>query len=404
LAGACMALTRSRCSGWQRSSIGHMMPARRQEIGRAHTQPQPWALLVERSENVMLVSAGRRASACYGQESAAPFFDGVVQSPDGMMLSLVPEGLRPQAATVLWAPQWQAPISAPCDRHSCSRRQYRQDHLFFDCRWPGAGDHVWAQRASGATRAAILLFAPCPRSRDLCLRAGRLAGLPTRGDRFVSLFRWCSVARAAIVGCSLPALRPDRLCEFSRAATDACLGSTPLRTAHPGVTAAGSVASRRLDLINETSSFQTSIVYSHHRRNHHAKASHTVQGHAHLDEDRCCHLPHVYPHRQSAHSFLSTRQEAIALAKGAVGYYVSRPSKTCMSTCRSTVAFAMHLGAGRTKGSYSQCPQAAIDTFKTLKPLTETGKTLNTTEKLQTLSRHWQEVKRRGVSQRRRKA
>src|SRR2546425_520511 len=30
---------------------------------------------------------------------AALFFDGVVKSPDGMMLSLVPEGLRPQAAT-----------------------------------------------------------------------------------------------------------------------------------------------------------------------------------------------------------------------------------------------------------------------------------------------------------------
>jgi len=65
-----------------------------------NTQPQPWAVLVERIENVMQVTAADVLPLpAMARNPAAPFFDGVVQSPDGMMLSLLPEGLRPQATT-----------------------------------------------------------------------------------------------------------------------------------------------------------------------------------------------------------------------------------------------------------------------------------------------------------------
>jgi len=65
-----------------------------------NTQPQPWALLVERLESVMQVTAADVLPLpAMARNPAAPFFDGVVQSPDGMMLSLAPEGLHPQAAT-----------------------------------------------------------------------------------------------------------------------------------------------------------------------------------------------------------------------------------------------------------------------------------------------------------------
>jgi purine-binding chemotaxis protein CheW len=65
-----------------------------------NTQPQPWALLVERIESVMQVSAADVLPLpALARNPAAPFFDGVVKSPDGMMLSLVPEGLRPHAVT-----------------------------------------------------------------------------------------------------------------------------------------------------------------------------------------------------------------------------------------------------------------------------------------------------------------
>jgi purine-binding chemotaxis protein CheW len=64
-----------------------------------NTQPQPWALLVVRLESVMQVSTADVVPLpAIARNPAAPFFDGVVKSPDGMMLSLVPEGLRPQAA------------------------------------------------------------------------------------------------------------------------------------------------------------------------------------------------------------------------------------------------------------------------------------------------------------------
>ena len=100
--------------GWYMSSAGKIPVLglaaqlhRPYEAGQAtgkivvlNTQPQPWALLVERLESVMQVStADVLPLPALVRNPAAPFFDGVVQSTDGMMLSLVPEGLCPQAAT-----------------------------------------------------------------------------------------------------------------------------------------------------------------------------------------------------------------------------------------------------------------------------------------------------------------
>ena len=100
--------------GWYMSSAGKIPVLglaaqlhRPYEAGQAkgkivvlNTQPQPWALLVERLESVLQVSAADVVPLpALARNPAAPFFDGVVQTPDGMMLSLVPEGLCPQAAT-----------------------------------------------------------------------------------------------------------------------------------------------------------------------------------------------------------------------------------------------------------------------------------------------------------------
>jgi methyl-accepting chemotaxis protein len=101
------------------------------------------------------------------------------------------------------------------------------------------------------------------------------------------------------------------------------------------------------------------------------------------------------------YSFLSTRQEAIAFAqKELLGVEYLAPLKNLyehMPQHRDLVA--VHLGGQGEQKDRIFSVQAAIDTdFKALEAVDQKlGKTLNTTEKLQTLSRHWQEVKRRGV-------
>jgi methyl-accepting chemotaxis protein len=101
------------------------------------------------------------------------------------------------------------------------------------------------------------------------------------------------------------------------------------------------------------------------------------------------------------YSFLSTRQEAIAFAqKELLGVEYLAPLKNLYEHVpQHRGLVAMHLGGqGEQKGPILSV-QAAIDTdFKALEAVDQKlGKALNTTEKLHTLSRHWQEVKRRGL-------
>src|SRR5205823_2465288 len=101
------------------------------------------------------------------------------------------------------------------------------------------------------------------------------------------------------------------------------------------------------------------------------------------------------------YSFLSTRQEAIAFAqKELLGIEYLTPLKNLyehMPQHRGLVA--MYLGGQVEQKERILSAQTAIDTdVKALEAVDQKlGKTLNTTEKLQTLSRHWQEVKRRGL-------
>src|SRR5262249_16998378 len=101
------------------------------------------------------------------------------------------------------------------------------------------------------------------------------------------------------------------------------------------------------------------------------------------------------------YSFLSTRQEAIAFAqKELLGVAYLAPLKNLYEHVpqhRDLVAILLE-GQVEQKDRIISV-QAAIDSdFKALQAVDQQlGKTLNTTEKLQTLSRHWQEVKRRGL-------
>jgi twitching motility protein PilJ len=101
------------------------------------------------------------------------------------------------------------------------------------------------------------------------------------------------------------------------------------------------------------------------------------------------------------YSFLSTRQEAIAFAqKELLGVAYLAPLKNLYEHVpqhRGLVAMLLE-GQVEQKDRIISV-QAAIDSdFKALEAVDQQlGKTLNTTEKLQTLSRHWQEVKRRGL-------
>ncbi len=101
------------------------------------------------------------------------------------------------------------------------------------------------------------------------------------------------------------------------------------------------------------------------------------------------------------YSFLSTRQEAIAFAqKELLGIeYLASLKNLYEHMPQHRGLVAMHLGGQVEQKDRIVSVQVAIDSdFKALEAVDQKlGKTLNTTEKLQTLSRHWQEVKRRGL-------
>lgn len=81
-----------------------------------NTHPQPVAFLVDQLDGVIQVPAADLFPLPKMVRSPmSPFFDGVVQYADALMLSLRPEGLYPQATSApeLWQDTMQAPETVP---------------------------------------------------------------------------------------------------------------------------------------------------------------------------------------------------------------------------------------------------------------------------------------------------